>query len=853
MSAGKPLGNLLNDTEAHTPLAAQFSAPEPAAAGAGVRDRQTRELGPAGAALVIGAVSLLLPVGWGGLWAPYELEMADFSRRIAVALHGAESLAVTGVDNDVPTLSELGKGQLPFSSVAIGFQLFGLSDWAGRLPLALWAALGLGATYLLVSRLMDRVAAAYSTLALATMPLYFLQARTMLGDGVTLAAVTIAASALGISTFHAFERRASRWAWAAIALLGLLAGFGARGALLGVACPALGVGLAWCIWRLSGQPSLGRWSDASGIVSSCIGVLALGAGVWALASASPAVYLEVLGAKLAPPSKLPTHDAVLHQLGFGLFPWSAVAPFALAIALRRPAEATREAALRVCLVCVFLVAVAVHGASAPFVGTVPFVGTFAVAGLIGVAFRDMEGPAQNTRLLALATAALLVVFISDLRTTPAQALRPFAVADAAFPESFTSEAKRWLAYGSIVCVAILVLALGELPKLRATRLGEVKVDYLRWLSTLRAMLRGPWLWFLGIVALLLGIVGVLRRIEAGGVDIPGFAIREPWGAVLSAAAFAGPVIVVAPLVFLFVRDCVGAFLSWLPMPRARLALLGVTAFGLTLSLGYYPSLAAHLSPRDVFESFREQAKPGEALAVLGPAARVAPYYAGAEVHTPPSARAGLDWLLETKHQRRWLVLGSRDLGQLNQLYRERVTPQQNLPILDAISSEVLLASNQLLEGELNENPLSMWVTTERPQPAHPLDVDLNGQLRCLGWAITDRTGKPITDVKTGEAYDFRIYWEVVAPVPGAWKTFIHIDGNRRRFNGDHDTLQGKYPLRYWQKGDFVTDVYPFELEPHFGGSTYQVYFGLFSGEKRLSVRSGSHHEDRIMGGQLIVR
>lgn len=843
----------MNDTEAQTPLASPLPAREPDATRAGARARQARELGPAGTALFIGALSLLLPVGWCGLWAPYELEMADFSRRIAVALHGAEALAVTGVNNDVPTLSELGKGQLPFTSVALGFQLFGLSDWAGRLPLALWAALGLGATYLLVSRLMDRVAAAYATLALATMPLYFLQARTMLGDGATLAAVAIAASALGISTFHAFERRASRWVWVAVALLGLAAGFAARGALFGVACPALGVGLAWCIWRLSGQPSLGRWSDASGIASSCIGALALGAGVWALWSASPAAYLEVLGAKLAPPSKLPTHDAVLHQLGFGLFPWSAIAPFALALALRRPTEATREAALRVCLVCVFLVAIAVHGATAPFVGTIPFVGTFAVAGLIGVAFRDMEGPAQNTRLLALASVALLVIFLSDLRATPAQALRPFAVADAAFPESFTAEAKRWLEYGSVMCVGILLLALGELPELRSSRLDELKLDYQRWLSTLRAALRGPWLWALGGIMLLLGVASVLRRIEARGVDIPGFAVREPWGAIMTLAALVGPLIVIAPLGFLFLRDALGALLRWLPMPRARLAVLGVTTFGLTLSLGYYPALASHLSPRDVFESFREQAKPGDALAVIGPAARVAPYYAGGEVHTPSSASAGLDWLLESKEQRRWLVLGSRDLGQLNQLYRERVTPQRNLPILDAISSEVLLASNQLLEGETNENPLSTWITIDRPQPAHPLDVDVNGQLRCLGWAITDRSGNPVTDVKTGEAYDFRIYWEVVAPVTGNWKTFIHIDGNRRRYNGDHDTLQGKYPLRYWQKGDFVTDVHPFELEPHFAGSTYQVYFGLYSGEQRLSVRSGQHHENRIMGGSLVIR
>jgi hypothetical protein len=50
----------------------------------------------------------------------------------------------------------------------------------------------------------------------------------------------------------------------------------------------------------------------------------------------------------------------------------------------------------------------------------------------------------------------------------------------------------------------------------------------------------------------------------------------------------------------------------------------------------------------------------------------------------------------------------------------------------------------------------------------------------------------------------------------------------------------------------VTDVYPFQLEPHFAGATYQVFFGLFIGEKRLSVRSGNHTEDRIIAGTLIV-
>jgi hypothetical protein len=499
-----------------------------------------------------------------------------------------------------------------------------------------------------------------------------------------------------------------------------------------------------------------------------------------------------------------------------------------------------------------VVALLIHGLSAPYIGSLPFVGTFAVAGLTGIAFRDAEGSAKNTRLLALAAAALLIVFYSDLRVSPEQSLNPFNVSDPVFPASFVAEAKSWLKYGCLACLGVMMLALGELPS--EPRPGPLNPasDYARWLIRLRRAGRGRLIWVFGVLALLLGGLALLPLLAARAPQLPWLIALTPWGRAASYVVLLLACVPLAPLVFWLVRDLVSAFLCWLPIPRARLALASFTAFGLTLSLGYYPALAAQLSPRNVFESFEQLARPGEELAVLGQAARVAPYYAGTNIQTPSSGRAGLDWLLEKPEQRRWLVLGARDLGQLNQLHRDRAVPAVNLPILDAISSEVLLASNQLRPGEESQNPLDDWVTSERPTPQRPLDVNLNGQLRCIGWSITDSEANPVADVRAGRNYEFRIYWEVLAPITGSWKTFIHIDGGRRRFNGDHDTMQGKYPFKLWQKGDFVTDVHPFELEPQFSGGTYEVYFGLFSGDKRLSVRSGRHHEDRIMAGSLVV-
>src|SRR4051812_10404777 len=88
--------------------------------------------------LLVALLSLFAPLAASGIWDPPEREVAEFSRRIALNLLGGHGLAVEGANNEVPTRSELGRGELPFTSIAVGFRAFGLHDWAGRLPLALW-------------------------------------------------------------------------------------------------------------------------------------------------------------------------------------------------------------------------------------------------------------------------------------------------------------------------------------------------------------------------------------------------------------------------------------------------------------------------------------------------------------------------------------------------------------------------------------------------------------------------------------------------------------------------------------------------------------------------------------------
>jgi dolichyl-phosphate-mannose-protein mannosyltransferase len=818
-------------------------------------------------ALGVGVLSLLVPLRWGGLWAPYELDMAELSRRIALVLHGASGLAIEGSDNTVPILSELGKGQLPFSSVAFGFQLFGLSDWAGRLPLALWGALGVLATYLLVARLADRVCAAFAAIVLSTMPLYFLQARTLLGDAVTISAAAIATLGLGLATFGGNAPDGSstraRWLWALLGLGGLAAGFAARGVLMGVACPALGVGLGWLALRCSGSDSARRSAGAFGALSLGLGLLALTLGVLVLVRHQPGEYLELLGATLSEPKKYPSHDSVLHVLGFALFPWSAALPFLLALLIGSGRERPPlENALLICLLGVFSTALCVHLLAAPYVGQVPFAGTFALAGLVALAFRDLEtradGSSAALRLLGLGIASLLIVLCYDLRETPARILNAFFVGEPKFPDSFVDGSKRFLTLGTLACLGVLVFALAERSgeTARAQRpfaFRDAEGDYQRWPRLLQKVYGGKLMLFLISFSLATLVVSLLVFVDSRFVKLAPVSRLGTWRGLARWGFLSVPLIVALPWLVLLARDTARAFFEHVPLVRPRLALTALAAFALAMSLGYYPALANHLSPRNAFEVYRRTAAPGEPLAVLGTTSELAPYYTRGAVASPGSPALALDWLI-AGDEPRWLVLQQKDLAQLNSLYRQHVKPLANLPIVDASSSEVLLATNRLPAGRSNDNPLNAWISAEPPRVQHPLDdVDLEGQLRCLGWSVTDMQGRLVDALAPRRRYQLHLHWQVTKAVRGNWKTFVHVDGYGRRLNADHDTLEGKYPFRYWREGDFVTDVHAFELEPQFSAGSYKLYFGLFSGNERLKVTRGAHDENRIAGGEIIVR
>jgi 4-amino-4-deoxy-L-arabinose transferase-like glycosyltransferase len=815
-------------------------------------------------------VALLGTVGSihrAGLWDPPELETAELARRIAEGLFGAPGFGPDARE-PVPTRGELGRGELPFTLMALGFRAFGVVAWAGRLPLALFGLLGVAALFLLVRRLAGARAGALASLVLATMPLYFVQARTLLGEIVTFGAASAAMAALGLAAFdHVSARR--RALVFALGLLALAVGFGARGLCIGVALPALGVGVAWLLLTLAGA-RLDRAGSAYGALALGLGTCALGLGMFAIARVAPDRYSMWVGAFTASGRPELTFDQVARFLGHALFPWSAVIPWA-AGRLFGPVVAAPDAggeqvqSLRMLLLTSAAVSLLGVGALGSELEGVVFPAPAALAGIAALALHDFDVGAPLSRAFGLCASALGVVLLVDFEHFPEKALAAFAVEGAVLPADFRALDFRWLALVTLLSFGAFFMLLQERTAPDAPRFE--RAEYLTWPRRFAELYRGNL--FFGA---LLGASGLLtlELVFALGDRVPALnrfgspgelsrgLLRLGWLAILTGA--------VAPVVLLFVRDGVRLLVAprgprtekgepWIG--RGASAVVALSCTGFFASQFQYPALIEQLAPKQAVETYRRLAGPGEAFGAFGVDAGALRYENVGAIEELESVDAAALWLTQATSirpgPRKFLVFRSRDLARLNAAFRARAIPSGNLPVFETGSSDFSIATSRLAPGERSQNPLDRLVLDRAPSPSRRLDVDLAGKLQVLGWDVQNTRGENVDRVSAGAEYELVIYYRVLDRITGEWDTFIHVDGFGRRHNADHPTLQGRYPLSLWRAGDWIADRQRLELEPNFAPGSYEVYLGLYSGSRRLEVRRGPHVENRIIAGRLTVR
>lgn len=833
------------------------AAPTPAAAPPrDTRDGRDRWALPA--AIVVSVLFLAALFSKSGIWDPFELSVAELSRRIAVNAFGAKLLILEGADNSMPKIGELGRGELPFDSIAFGLRLFGLHDWAGRMPLVVWGLVGVGALYWLLARLVNRRAGFYGAVILSTMPLYFLHARTMLGEIVTMAAISVATAGLGIATFDRPGRPLERKIALVIGLIGLGAGFMSRGLLLGVATPALGVGLAWGVTLSAGQSRKELWGDIAGLVSLVIGLTATWLGIGAFLRATSTEYSMLVGSAIAVQPKFPTFDYVIHYLGHALLPWSAFIPFAAGRLFRSPSPLQapdddaeyRSSAARLLVLVSAAVAFGVYSVMAPRVGYIAFGAPSVLAAIAAIAIVDFDEGAPASPALAVGVAVFVGLFLRDFNMFPEKGFSAFAVNAPSFPEAFKARAETLILVCSFVFAFIVFFAWLEEERRPWFRLG----DYLRWPRIIRDVLGPKFIWLAAAVELGLLVIGAAAYIGlhlTHSKALLALGLRER--VALLNAFWVVPALVLLPVWgVMAVRDGFRLFFDKTRMSRGMATVLAGLACGGVLSFVYYPALAAQLSPKEIYESYRSLHGAGEPLGLLGVGGKTAAYYSGGNVKIFTDVQSAYNWLTES-NERRWLGVRNDDLGKLNSLYRAGAGGKASLPVLDARSGQILLVSNKLLTNEGSQNPYGNVVFDKEPTIGHRVEANLQDMLLSLGWDIVDTSGERVPYIVPARKYRFRLYYKVLAPLKAEWETFVHIEGQNRRFNADHKTVQGKYPLSLWQPGDYIVDEHEFSLEPNFTPGAYAVRYGLFTGDNRLKVQTGEHEDNRVMGGTINVQ
>ncbi len=809
--------------------------------------------------MIAAALLLMGGIERAGIWDPHELDRAELARRIAVARFDAP-LALEGAQNEMPTLSDLGAGELGFTSMAVGFKALGLNAAAGRLPLAFWCLAGVLVVFAFMARSVSPRAGMFSGLALASMPAYFVQARTMLGDAVTMAA--FAMCFFGFAGALSERRRLPAVAFGLVGLVGALSGFLSRGWLIGVAAPCAGVGLGWLALLGTGQPrhrstqqvAVGGACLVGGGAAAYLGALPIWQHGHALREVPRALGVSVQFGT-APDS---TFDLMLRDIGHAFFPWSALLPLAFGLVV---ASRTHRS-VRTLLPVGAAVAYLVHAALAPFAGALAFCGAALLAAVVGLAMAELDEHSPRP-IVGVAAVVLLGLLCRDVLNEPDRLLAAYAVPGAEIASGIAVELKTSLVLAAAVFGAGALLAWCALDPDHtsdsvSSRLRRLMAHYEALVQSLSRVWKGNLAFgFLVLEAALLGmgatlligrrllwpsVVGMSRSVAYVGLNL--------WWAVPLG-------LVTVPLSIDVARRAASWVLERMGVPRSFGMLVACLVGGAVMCFGVYGTTAERLSPKGALEHYAATHRAGEPLGLLGVSARLGSYYArGERTEALQSVGVASKWLAHpdeasSESSTRWLAFRAAQLAELNAAHREK--RGSNLHVVGDAHGQILLSRCCGDTTTPNVNPLSPWVSSAPPsQVQHSVMASFGDQLRVLGWEVHDEAGTPVSAVTVGQTYRMRLHLHVQRRIARSFRAFLHIDGAGRRHNGDHAVLEGLYPTNYWREGDYIVDEHTFALERHFTPGRYAVFFGFFIFKERMPVTEGQHREDRLYAGMLEV-
>jgi 4-amino-4-deoxy-L-arabinose transferase-like glycosyltransferase len=765
------------------------------------------------------AVVLVLPrLGSFGFWDPWELKIAEHARDLA------SSSSIFDVTVDKRFTAE---PPLDLILSAVGMRVFSVGEFGGRVGNGLCAILALLAVYWAGLGLLRRRAAILSALALGSLPLFVLESRQIVSDMPLIAALALALGGLGRYAWPADGVRRTRDLVIACAGLGM--GWLSGGALLGVVLPCLALtgsllvgfglrprqtsaGAAFCAPGVGpdvpADASFGRGLFVQGARgrAALVAIAALGVLLFILTLATGNVagkFSLLLGGVPRAGTPSTTFDFFVRQLGFGLFPWSALAVFALGRPLVRLGGGNEPEGDRLAFAQLYLLVFAAFGfaLSSFFVlmtGEARFVALAPIALAIGALLDEALEGERAEPVLGLLVATGTMVVARDFVLTPEELVSVHTLAKVKWPLT--------LKMGPVF-IAIGVLFAGGVYTGLATR-GRA----------------------LGRVALReLGAAGLWRRrIEKVVVEAGRYGIQV---AVAAAVLFA--LVVSQYLVPRMSKDT-----SFKPLLESysRFATHGER-------IGRYKVEAQGAG----FYSRKE-------MVDLPTTERVADFLRGGDrVFALVSATelAPLDVALKTAHVGYFVVDGasSRFLLVSNRL--DGGEKDEN-PLKKDVWMAPVLPRVAASDPNQPEATKSDW--PDQPAPWKwrvPVKTMFEDAVELVGADFPASMRRPGTIPLT---LYFRVHKK---PKPG-FRVFVHFDApGEPRLLGDHALLNGTFPTDYWLPGEYIRDTYDVEVPlMTTPAGKYTVLMGFWPGGegKRFKITAG-HNDggDRTQVGFIEIK
>ena len=142
-----------------------------------------------------------------------------------------------------------------------------------------------------------------------------------------------------------------------------------------------------------------------------------------------------------------------------------------------------------------------------------------------------------------------------------------------------------------------------------------------------------------------------------------------------------------------------------------------------------------------------------------------------------------------------------------------------------------------------------------PEPAHPLDVQLDGSVALEGYDLYVSHDVYEEDVPRVGLF---LYWQATRPVSRSYKVFVHVLDTGGNLVTQDDSLPAVWTYRTdeWQVGEIVVDFHSLALPPSLPSGTYTVQVGMYDEAtmQRLPVLSsvGAPEADRVTLTQFAV-